>query len=364
MPIKINSRYDMKEICEDLKIDYNEFLLLMNKKGELYNNNFNQSHNAIIVIEEFINSLIRQELTHVKSKNTVKYYISFLKRIRDYIGIKNGELLFSELNEELLYNFIESNGTLKRSSINTYIGIMQRLCSFASEKEYTSKNLGYKFKKVKTSHLPRYFTNTQLTNIFELVNQRRCPLLWKTIFITLVGTGLRVKEIEQLRIKDLNFDENYIFALGKGNKERYIPLYPQVKQALLTYLTETDVKDFEKAKNSYLFSKIKGDLRTTPVSVRSIQYNLAEIRTKLGLDSRYTVHSFRHTFAVNCLKANMRTDYLSQILGHEDPSTTAIYTKLFPKDLQEEVYNKFPFPLEDLIKQLIPGGNDDGSFEQ
>ncbi|MGM0836749.1 MAG: tyrosine-type recombinase/integrase [Bacillota bacterium] len=350
MPIKHVSKFSIKEMCEDLKIDYNDFLVFINNKRDGNVAHVNESLTALFVIDDFINTLLRQEIIGVKSKNTVKYYLSFLKRLKDYIISNNKELLFSEINEALLYNMTES---IERSSINTYIGILQRLCSFASEHGYTSKNLGFKFNKIKTSYLPRYFTDSLLKQIFELVEKRRCSLLWKTIFITLLGTGLRVKELEQLRIKDVSFNENYIYTLGKGNKERFVPLYPQVKNSLIIYLDKTGVSDFEKAKNSYLFSRDKGDLRFNPVSVRSIQYNLFTIRSKIGFDSNLTVHSFRHSFAVNCLKSNMKLMYLCQILGHESPSTTARYTKLLPKDLQHEVHEKFPFPLEELIKELI-----------
>lgn len=360
MPIKKTSKYNIEEICQDLKLDYNDFLLFISKTGNNSHNDLIEQLNALSVIEEFVNSLLLQEIRNVKSKNTVKYYLSFLKRLRKYILQVNQDLLFSEINEELLYDFIDSNGKIGRSSINTYFGIMQRLCSFAFEKGYSSKNFGYKFNKVRTNHLPRYFTDTQLRNIFELVEQRRCSFLWRTIFITLLGTGLRISELAQLRVKDVNFKENYIYTLGKGNKERHVPLYPQVKNALLVYMEDTGVIDVEKAKDSYLFSRQRGELRTTPVSVRSIQYNLFEIKDKLGIDSRYTVHSYRHTFAVNCLKSGMQIMYLCQILGHESPSTTSRYTKLLPQDLQKEVHEKFPFPLEELIKQLISGGTEDG----
>ena len=72
-----------------------------------------------------------------------------------------------------------------------------------------------------------------------------------------------------------------------------------------------------------------------------------------GLDlEQYSTHSFRHTFAANSLKAGMRIEYLSQVLGHTNPATTTIYVQLFSEDLKNEVM-KYPFPFEDLLKQLI-----------
>lgn len=357
MPIRETKKNNIKEICQEWNIDYEDFLLLLNKKGTIANiSESSAQFKAIFIIEEFSNHILRQEMRGIKSRTTKKYYFSFLSRLKSYILQLNKDLLFSEINEELIFQVIEhSNKKLERSSINTYMGIMKLLCSFATEKGFCSKNLGFKFKKIKVSYLPRYFTNDQLKEIFKLVEQRRCPLLWQTIFITLLGTGLRVKELESLKIKDVNFKEKIIYTLGKGNKERYVPLYPQVEKALLNYLKITGVENINKANDSFLFSRTNGHIRLKPVSARSIQYNLLEIRTKLGFDSMYTVHSFRHTFAVNCLKSGMQIMFLCQILGHESPSTTSRYTKLIPKDLQVEITEKYPLPLEEVIKELITG---------
>jgi site-specific recombinase XerD len=363
MPIKEVSNYNIKEVCVDLNIDYDDLLLLINKKSIIKTNLCQHTEpKAIYVIEEFIKHIFNQLEIQKISKNTLKYYLSFLTRLKSYILEK--DLLFTQMNEEMIYEIIDTSKKIERSTINTYIGIMKRLCTFAEEKGHISKDLSFKFKKIKVSYLPRYFTTDQLNSIFEIAEQRRCTLLWKTIFLTLLGTGLRVKELEQLRIKDVNFSNQFIFTLGKGNKERYIPLYPEIKISLLHYLKETGVVDLTKAKDGYLFSRNYGYKRDKPVTVRSIQYNLSEIREKLELDAKYTVHSFRHTFAVNCLKTNMKLLYLSQILGHESPSTTALYTKLLPKDLQTEMFEKYPIPLEELVKQLIAGETDNGNNDE
>jgi site-specific recombinase XerD len=361
MPIREVSSHNLNSFCKDYDIDLDELLTLINKKSN-YKDTILESKivKAITVIEDLIKELLTEGLREIKSPRTVKYYLSFYYRLRRYLMKVNSDILFTDLNEEILFNFIDnsiqvSKKNIGRSSINTYITLMKKLCTFAEEKGYVHKNLGYKFHKIKVHYLPRYFTNSQLSDIFNKVNQRRCPLLWSSLFLTLLGTGLRVQELENLKIKDINFKEDLIYTIGKGNKARYIPLYPQVKDTLKYYLATTGVEDFEKSKESYVFSRVRGPVRTEPVSARSIQYNLQQIRKKLKMDSSFTVHSFRHTFAVNCLKANMHIMYLSQILGHDSPSTTAIYTKLLPKDLKDEITNKFPLALEELAKTVIKG---------
>jgi len=365
MPIKEFSKFNYKDICDEYGIDYNDFLSLIPNKGNAsYKNKDVKSVTALEVIEHFTQSLLHQKLRKIKSKNTVKYYLSFLLRLNGFLNKNHKDLLFEDFNEEVIYGFIDEINKdreldknelspLTQNTINTYIAIIKRICTYSVEKGFMDKNIGFKFSKIKISYLPRYFTSEQLIHLFNLVEKRRCRLLWKSIYITLLGTGLRVNELSKLRIKDIDFKDNLIYTLGKGDKERFIPLYPAVKDTILHFLKATGVKNITEIQNGYVFCRDKG--REKKISVRSIQYNLMKTRKDLKLDERYTVHSFRHTFAVNCLKAKMHIMYLSQILGHESPSTTAIYTKLLPHDLQVEITEKYPIPLEGLIKEIIGG---------
>jgi site-specific recombinase XerD len=360
MPIKEVSKYNYKEICSELKIDYNDFLALIQRGStKIFPSSDLTQQNANFVIEKFINSLLQHEFRKIKSANTIKYYLSFLNRFNSYLYHSYPDLLFLELNEEIFFKFIDhqkkenETSELTQSSINTYIAILKKLCTFSVEKGYINKNIGYKFRKIKVNYLPRYFTHQHLRNIFKVVENRRCSLLWKTLFLTLLGTGLRVDEVVRLKIKDVDFENNLIYTLGKGNKERFIPLYPEVKRAIKDYLSFLRLEDTSINGERLVFTR--GKTLDKKVSVRSIQFNVQKIRKELNLDSRYTAHSFRHTFAVNCLRAKMQIMYLSQILGHEDPATTSIYTKLLPEDLQTEILEKFPIPLESLIKEIITG---------
>ncbi|GGA40605.1 tyrosine-type recombinase/integrase [Psychrobacillus lasiicapitis] len=353
---KISLTADLKKLLNESGIDHTDFLAYLTKTPvENKNQSEEQTFTVLHIIDDFISMLNRNEFLKIKSKDTMKYYLSFLKRFKNYIEDKYIDLPFKDLNEIIFYNFINDTSTtnLKHSSINTYIRVIKKLCTFANENDYCSKNFGYKFKFISYSTLPRYFSKSQLESIFSETKKHKKPILWQTIFITFVGSGLRIHELSKLRISDIDFEGNSIHTIGKGNKERYIPLYPFVKKALLEYLKISGVTDFFSAKDGYLFSRLHGNNRDKPVSIRSIQENFQKIIEPINLDSRFTVHSFRHTFAVNCLKANMQLIYLTQILGHRSPSTTIIYTKLVPKDLQKVVNEKYPFPLEKLIEHIF-----------
>lgn len=357
MPIEQIHNYDVEKFFKEIGHDYTDFIDYLNNKSKSPLIPDSTQYSAVYVINEFINSIQKSNLLQIKSMNTVKYYLSFLLRFKQYIDENHKDILFSDLNEILFNNFIQFTNQINESklthgSFNTYISIIRRMCTFAVENDYTIKNINYKFNKISYTTLPRYLSHHQINEIIIETNNNKNAYLWRTIFITLLGTGLRIHELVNLQIKDFDIEDKLISTIGKGKKERNVPIYPEVEKAVLNYLKQSNVNDIRFA-SGYLFSRQFGNNRQTPVSIRSIQYNFQKIAQKIKLDSRFTVHSFRHTFAVNCLKADMPLVYLCQVLGHSSPSTTAIYTQLLPQDLQQIVNEKFPIPLEKLIKQLL-----------
>ena len=355
MTIKKYTSYDndfYKQFSLEHGIEFGDLISLINGSDKPLDNNFT----VLNIMEKFIHHISLGNEIKIKSKNTVKYYVSFLNRFKDFISEYHPSLLLKDLNEVIFYNYINKTNTetkkpLSRSSINTYLAILRKLCSFAMENDFIDKNYNYKFKIISTSTLPRYLSIDQINFFFNEINKNENAYLYRTVFLTLLGTGLRVHELTNLKIKD--FNENYLTTIGKGDKERNVPVYPLVRKAIINYLNYTGADKFNKNPNGYIFSRKFGNERESPISIRSIQYNFQKISRKIKLDNRLTVHSFRHTFAVNCLKAGMDEVYLGQVLGHTSPNATAIYTKLFPHDLKEIFYKKYPLPLEKVLQELI-----------
>ncbi|WP_273854148.1 tyrosine-type recombinase/integrase [Guptibacillus spartinae] len=350
MPINIQSNIDYKKVCEELGISLDDLVSIVNQKGNIKEIN-SIKYTTIEVIDAFIEQLNIQK--DIYSANTLNYYFSFLFRYREFLLSTNNINYINDLNEDLIMNFLVYKNISSKGTINTYKAIIRKLLCFAYEHQYLERDIRYKFKKHKYHLLPKYFSEDQVSSILELTLNRTNGYRWRAIFITLLGTGLRVSELVNLKVKDISFENQLIFTIGKGNKERYIPLFPEVKKALLHYFNLIGLDIIEENSNCYLFSKDYNTSRLKPISIRSVQYNLQQILQKLEYNNRLTVHSFRHTFAVNCLRAGMKLEYLSQILGHEDPKTTSIYTKLFPSDLRDEVISKYPIPFEKLIKEIM-----------
>ncbi|QHA93124.1 tyrosine-type recombinase/integrase [Bacillus sp. N1-1] len=348
MPIKIQSSFDYNKVCEDLGIKLEDLLSLVNQNGvrkEI------KTFTTLEVIDLFIDHLIIQK--DIYSSNTLKYYFSFLNRYRAFLTSTNEVSYINDLNEDSIMRFLLSNNIKSKGTINTYKSITRKLLRFAHEHQYLEKDIRYKFPKHKYHLLPKYFSDEQINLILKRSLNRTNGYRWRAVFITLLGTGLRVSELVNLKVKDIDFEKQLIFTTGKGNKERYIPLFPEVKTALSHYFDLIRLNLIQASPNCYLFSKDYDSNKSKPLSIRSVQYNLEQILNELEYHNSLSVHSFRHTFAVNCLRAGMKLEYLSQILGHTDPKTTSIYTKLFPHDLRDKVISKYPIPFEKLINEII-----------
>ncbi|MGG3493038.1 tyrosine-type recombinase/integrase, partial [Brevibacillus choshinensis] len=344
------------EICNELGISLPDLLSLVNKAPQ--NSSSLESHYSIIyVIDKFKETLSKQHLLDRKTESTVRYYTYFLDRFKKYISEKDANLSIYNLNETLLDDFLircqgRKNDTLSSSTINTYAAILRRILSFAQNEGYIDKDLRKRFPRHKMKMLPRYFEKKQILEVFTIAKKKTHAYLWYCIIWVLLGTGCRVSELVNIRVKDFDIEEDILYTVGKGKKSRKITIYPQVKKVVLEYLELTGVKEWNKNMTGYLFARDHGTVRSRKVSVRSVQYQIHDIVTKLGYDRHLNVHSFRHTFAVNCLRSGMRIEYLSQLMGHANPATTYIYIQLLPIDLKNELMEKYPFPLELLFNEL------------
>lgn len=230
MAIKETANYDIEKVFKEFGHDYSDFIKYMKNNSSSTPVMENEQYSATYVVNEFISNIEKDNLLQIKSSDTVKYYLSFLYRFNNFLNENHKEKLFLDLNEKVFYNFVEhtnrvNNSPLAQSSINTYISIVRKVCTFAVENDYVTKNINYKFNKISYTKLPRYFSNQQLHDLFNVLNKHKNAYLWRPIFTTLLGTGLRVHELAAIQIKDIDIKNKLLFTLGKGKKERYVPIY-------------------------------------------------------------------------------------------------------------------------------------------
>ena len=162
-------------------------------------------------------------------------------------------------------------------------------------------------------------------NIKEKFGQRN-----KTIIEILYGTGIRVSELIELKISNIFFKENLIRVLGKGDKERFVPIGLKAKKSIIDYINnDRKSQKIEESSNDILILSKYGKKITRHMIFTLIK----NISKKSGIIKKISPHTFRHSFASHLLKngADLRTIQL--ILGHENITTTEIYTHLDSKHL-------------------------------
>jgi integrase/recombinase XerD len=156
---------------------------------------------------------------------------------------------------------------------------------------------------------------------------------------TLYSCGLRVSELVNLRFSDLFFEEGFIRVIGKGNKERLVPVSPSVEKEIGIY------NDFirrhqhiQPGNENVVFLNRRG-AKLTRVMIFTIIKNLAN---EIGLQKNISPHTFRHSFATHLLEGGANLRAIQEMLGHESITTTEIYTHLDQRFIREAIISFHP----------------------
>lgn len=171
--------------------------------------------------------------------------------------------------------------------------------------------------------LPKYLNYPVISGILDKVKKERKKLSYRNyiILMTLARTGMRASEVANLKKQDIK-DDTLIVRQGKGKKDRIIPLDSELSNLLGLYSDRLSPRD-------YVF-----DISTRQIRNTVYKYVPRE------LDA--SPHTFRHSFAVHCLKNGMNLRSLQKILGHSSLTTTQIYLDVVSKDVKED-YDKIPW---------------------
>ena len=155
----------------------------------------------------------------------------------------------------------------------------------------------------------------------------------------LYSSGLRVSELVELKLANVYFDIGFLRVIGKGNKERLVPVGRDAMKFLKIYLEEIRVHvPIQKGFESYVFLNRRGK-KLTRVMVFLIIKSLA---TKIGLNKTISPHTFRHSFATHLIEGGADLRAVQEMLGHESITTTEIYTHLDPDYLRQVIQEFHP----------------------
>lgn len=156
---------------------------------------------------------------------------------------------------------------------------------------------------------------------------------------TLYSCGLRVSELVNLKFSDLFFDEGFVRVIGKGNKERLVPVSPSVEHEIGIYLQHIRRHQHIQPGNENIVFLNRRGAKLTRVMIFTIIKNLAH---EIGLQKVISPHTFRHSFATHLLEGGANLRAIQEMLGHESITTTEIYTHLDQRFMREAILSYHP----------------------
>jgi len=225
-----------------------------------------------------------------------------------------------------------ATGKLSPYSVQGHVRAVKAFWGWLEREEYITHNPLAKYPLPRVPQKPvSILTTEQLGKLFSGID-RRTPLgaRYQAILMLLLDTGIRVSELVNIRMEDMDLRNGYIRVTGKGQKVRFVPISSHTRREIARYVNFVRPR-VDSPALSYLFAKPDG----RPISANNVQQFLRRLANKAGLSGvRCSPHVFRHTFATQSVVNWANVFVLREIMGHSTLQTTMKYTHLQPQDLQ------------------------------
>lgn len=281
-------------------------------------------------IEEFI-----YELEFVKnySKNTNESYKLDLIQFEEFLQKKD----VRKATSEDIRKFIRSIAKLKDRTLSRKLSSLRAFYEFMVKKNYIDKSPvdGVDGPKI-GKYLPDVLTIEEVDKFLDFEPQNDFEFRNRCILELLYSTGLRISELVSLKLLNINLDECLIKVMGKGSKERIVPLNDVTVEFLEKYLKEVRPNMLKKTSTDDLFLNNHGKGLTRQAVFKMIKKRSDDI----GLKKSISPHTLRHSFATHLLQNGADIRFIQELLGHSDIGTTEIYTHIMNETLKKD-YDEF-----------------------
>ena len=289
-----------------------------------------------------LNNLVEEYLRYLLidkgySNNTIDSYKIDLEKFLDFNKNKG----INDISNDDLKKYIKylKEINLNEKSISRNISCLKSFYKFLVIERYVNNNPSDSIAIPKTKKsLPNTLTEEEVLKLLDIQLNDNFSYRNKAMIEVMYATGLRVSELVNLKLQDIDLNENIVRIVGKGNKERVIPIGEYASEYLEKYVYNYRGTMIKKVNNEYLFLNNHGNKMTRQGFFKIIK-NLAKEK---GIDKDISPHTIRHSFASHLLKygADLRT--IQELLGHSDISTTQIYTHISNEELKKNYENFHP----------------------
>lgn len=265
---------------------------------------------------------------------------SYKKDLNQFLYFCN-DIKIQDIDYKIIRNYLEFLHKKKYSqrSINRHISSLKSFFKYLNKFDIKKDNpmlliSGGKQEK----KLPNYINYNDLEVLFSIPDKNTSLGLRNALILELLySLGVRVSELVNIKLQDIDFINKRILIKGKGNKERYV-LYGSICSNLLNEYITSSRNELIKENNDYLLLNKYGD----KITDRAIRMIIEDIVNKSSLKLKVSPHTLRHTFATHLLNEGADLKTVQQLLGHSSISTTGIYTHVSNERLRRTYLDSHP----------------------
>ncbi|MDF7668361.1 tyrosine recombinase XerC [Lactobacillus sp. ESL0703] len=289
-------------------------------------------------LQSFISYL--QNERHYSSK-TIKSYQTDLLEAKAFWQTNGGFVSWQKISERDVEIFLQSlaERNLTRTTQARKMSSLRSFYRFLVRRKIVKVNPTQTITLHKKNRkLPQFFYTPEMKQVFATLTATD-PLTERNLamFELFYTTGMRVSEVSELKIGQLDLDLKVILVHGKGNKDRYVAFDEQTKTALVQYLTDARPQLLGQQDDTQtVFLNNQGH----PITPRGIEYVMQKVFNKAGVSGKVHPHELRHSFATAMLNNGADLRSVQELLGHANLSTTQIYTHVTMSHLQAN-YEQF-----------------------
>ena len=284
--------------------------------------------------DEYINDfLLYLEMDLNYSKNTIDTYSNALNHLNNEI---KKDIL--KLNSNDIENFI-SKLNLESSSISNYLSAYKTFYNYHIKIGKISINPIDKVDSPKlVKHLPTYLTVEEVDKLLNIDIKDAFSARNKSLLELLYATGLRISELINLEFKNIDLNDCIVRIMGKGSKERIVPINDLAIKYLKIYVKDYRYKLVKTEQNNYVYLNNHGKKMTRQGVFKMIKKRTMET----GIKKDVSPHTLRHSIATHMLENGADLRIIQEFLGHESIGTTQIYTHLTNQKLKNDYMEFFP----------------------
>ena len=281
---------------------------------------------------EKYNEYLKYELNY--SFYTIKEYILHVKDFITYCD--NNGVNYLSLNKDDIINYLKflDDQKLSNKSIGTILSSLRCFYSYLLDNGYINLNI---FKLISNpkleKKLPSFLSYEEIRIVLDSIDTDNILSIRNKMIIELLyATGIRVSELRNIKINDIDFNNKSIKVFGKGSKERIVFFGDYAYDAIKLYLDNGELK------SEYLILNNKGK----QISVRGIELIIKNVIDKACIKTKVSPHTFRHTFATHMLNNGCPLKSVQELLGHASLSSTEIYTHITDDYIKSEYLKNMP----------------------